>query len=127
MNRVILLGNICNDLELKENGENKILSFNIAVQRKFKNKDGQYESDFFRTTAFNNTAEFIKNNFSKGRKILVECRAQNRNWEDDQGQKHYTTDFIIENCYFADKKSDNDTEIEQKETKVVNNSSYSPF
>lgn len=108
MNKAIFLGNICNDLELKESGETKILNFNIAVQRKFKNKEGQFETDFFRITAFNNNATFIKNYFSKGRKILVECRVQNRNYEDEQGQKHYSTDFILENCYFADSKKNNE-------------------
>lgn len=108
MNKIFFLGNICNDIETKTLNENtNISTFNLAVQRKFKNKDGEYETDFFKITAFNTNANFISKYFSKGRKILVECRAQNRNWEDEQGQKHYTTDFIVDNCYFADSKKDN--------------------
>ena len=72
MNKVIIKGNICNDLEIKENGENKILSFNVAVQRNFKNKNQEYESDFFRVSAFNQQAIFINNYFKKGSQIIIE-------------------------------------------------------
>lgn len=106
MNKVILLGNICNDLELKENGEFKTINFNLAVQRKFKNKDGQYESDFIRIVAFNNTATFIKQYFNKGSKIVIEGRIQTRNYDDTNGIKHYVTEVIAENVEFAGSKQE---------------------
>lgn len=102
MNKIIFLGNVCNDIEFKEINNVKIATFNLAIQRKFKNNNGEYETDFFKITAFNNQASFISKYFSKGRKILVECHAQNRTWEDQTGQKRYATDFIVEQCYFAD-------------------------
>ena len=106
MNRIIIKGNICNDLELKESGETKILSFNVAVQRKFKNKNGEYETDFFRVSAFNQQATFISNYFRKGNQILVEGRLQNRTYEKD-GETRYATDIIAEQIEFCGKKDDN--------------------
>ena len=106
MNRIIIKGNICNDLELKESGDTKILSFNVAVQRKFKNKNGEYETDFFRVSAFNQQATFISNYFRKGNQILVEGRLQNRTYEKD-GETRYSTDIIAEQIEFCGKKDDN--------------------
>lgn len=110
MNRIILMGNICNDLELKENGDMKILHFNIAVQRRFKNKDGEYESDFFRVSSFGKTAEFINKFFSKGSKILVEGRLQNNNYTDAEGKMQYTNAIIVENVEFVGAKKTVETD-----------------
>lgn len=121
MNKTILLGNICNDLELKENGEFKTINFNLAVQRKFKNKDGQYESDFIRIVAFNNTASFIKQYFNKGSKIVVEGRIQTRNYDDTNGIKHYVTEVIAENVEFAGSKQEKTYDNIPEGTNVVDN------
>lgn len=110
MNRIILIGNICNDLELKENGDMKILHFNIAVQRRFKNKDGEYESDFFRVSSFGKTAEFINKFCSKGSKILVEGRLQNNNYTDAEGKMQYTNAIIVENVEFVGAKKTVETD-----------------
>lgn len=108
MNKLILIGNICNDLELKENGETKILSFNIAVQRKFKDKNGEFISDFFRVTAFNQQAVFIEKYFNKGMKIALEARVQNDNFTDNEGKQQYRNNIIIESVEFCGSKKDND-------------------
>lgn len=56
---------------------------------------------------------------TKGQQILVETHLQNRNWEDDQGQKHYATDFIVERCYFADTKKEMSQETATEITNVL--------
>jgi single-strand DNA-binding protein len=104
MNKIFLIGNICNDLELKENGDVSILHFNVAVQRKFKNKNNEYESDFFRVTAFEQQAKFINNYFSKGSKIVIEGRLQNNNYTDANGKMQYSNAIIIENVEFCGAK-----------------------
>ena len=123
MNKVILLGNICNDLELKENGDFKTINFNLAVQRKFKNKDGQYESDFIRIVAFNNTASFIKQYFNKGSKIVIDGRIQTRNYDDTNGIKHYVTEVIAENIEFTGTKQEKTYENIPEGTNVVDGAS----
>lgn len=126
MNKLILIGNICNDLELKENGETKILSFNIAVQRKFKDKNGEFISDFFRVIAFNQQAVFIEKYFNKGMKIALEARVQNDNFIDNEGKQQYRNNIIIESVEFCGSKKDNDepANINQAEldVNVVNTS-----
>ena len=107
MNKLILIGNICNDLELKENGETKILSFNVAVQRKFKDKNGEFVSDFFRVTAFNQQAIFIEKYFNKGMKIALEARIQNDNFTDNEGKQQYRNNIIIEQVEFCGSKAQN--------------------
>lgn len=108
MNKAIFMGNIVKDIETrKTNKGDNVISFTIAVQRKFTNVNGERETDFFNLTAFGKTGEFISKYFSKGKKILVEARIQNRSWEDETGAKRYVTDYIVEQTYFADSKSDN--------------------
>lgn len=102
MNKVILLGNIVNHLELIEKNENKkYIQFTIAVKRPFK-KD---ETDFIRCVAFNDKAVFIHNHFSKGAKILIEGYLNINVYEKD-GEKREASSIIIDNCYFCEKKTD---------------------
>lgn len=84
------IGRITKDLEIREstNGT-KILPFDIAVQRKFKNNQDEYESDFISCIAFNKTAEFLNNYAKKGYLIGVEGELQNNNFERQDGTTNY--------------------------------------
>lgn len=84
------IGRITKDLEIREstNGTT-FLSFDIAVQRKFKNNEDEYESDFINCIAFNKTAEFINNYAKKGYLIGVEGELQNNNFERQDGTTNY--------------------------------------
>lgn len=134
MNKIILIANICNDLEIKESGENKILSFNVAVKRKFKNKNEEYESDFIRVKCFNQRAIFVEKYFKKGSKIVIEGHLQSSTWEDEQGIKHYSLDVIADEVEFCGSKKENNNEPEnvnqaELDVNVVDNGSNSdlPF
>ena len=134
MNKIILIANICNDLEIKESGENKILSFNVAVKRKFKNQAGEYESDFVRVKCFNQRAIFVEKYFKKGSKIVIEGHLQSSTWEDEQGIKHYSLDVIADEVEFCGSKKENNNEPEnvnqaELDVNVVDNGSNSdlPF
>jgi len=109
LNKVILLGRICKDLELKQAGGTNVVKFNLAVNRKFTKQGEEKQTDFISCVAFGKTAETIVNYLSKGRQIVVEGRIQTGNYEKD-GQRIYTTDVIVESFNFADgkqnKKSD---------------------
>jgi single-strand DNA-binding protein len=109
LNKVILLGRICKDLELKQAGATNVVKFNLAVNRKFTKQGEEKQTDFISCVAFRKTAETIVNYLSKGRQIVVEGRIQTGNYEKD-GQRIYTTDVIVESFNFADgkqnKKSD---------------------
>lgn len=107
-NHITITGNICNDLEIKTSGETKILNFTVAVRRKYKDKEGNYESDFIRCVAFNNTANFIANYFKKGSPILVEGSLQTTTYETESGEKRNSFNVVVESTdFFGGKKEDN--------------------
>ncbi|WP_239705749.1 MULTISPECIES: single-stranded DNA-binding protein [unclassified Mammaliicoccus] len=84
------IGRITKDLEIRVSANGTmILPFDIAVQRKFKNNQDEYESDFISCIAFNKTAEFINNYAKKGYLIGVEGELQNNNFERQDGTMNY--------------------------------------
>jgi single-strand DNA-binding protein len=105
MNRVILIGRLTKDPEIRTSGNYTIASFSIAVDRKFK-RDGEPEADFFNCTAFNKTAELVEKYCKKGTKMVVEGRIQNDNYEKD-GVKHYGVKIMVDSLEFAESKSVN--------------------
>ena len=114
MNRVILIGRLTKDPEIRTSGNYTIASFNIAVDRKFK-RDGEPEADFFNCTAFNKTAEFTEKYCKKGTKMVVEGRIQNDNYEKD-GVKHYGVKIMVDSLEFAESKSTKNTPSTKVET-----------
>lgn len=108
MNRFEFLGRISQDPTIRNTQNGGIVySTSIAVERKYK-KENEVNTDFFNITSFGKTAEIMQKYMNiKGTRILVEGHMQNKNWEDENGQKHYGTNFIVDNCYFADSKKEN--------------------
>ena len=111
MNKVILMGRLTRDPEVRySQGESAlaIARFTLAVDRRGRRQDGadQQTADFISCVAFGKTAEFCSKYYKKGQQVLVEGRIQNRTWEDQNGQKRYATDFVVEQAYFADSRRD---------------------
>lgn len=105
MNKFQFLGRLTKDPEVRYTANNtQVTVFPLAVNRKYNNEEAK--ADFFNITAFGKTAEFCGKYFSKGQQVLVEGRIQNKNWEDEKGNKRYGTDYIAEQVYFADSKRD---------------------
>lgn len=104
LNKTILGGRLTADVELKQtpNGV-PVCTFTIAVNR----KGNQKETDFINCVAWRNTAEFISKYFGKGSSICVIGSIQNRSWEDQNKQKRYITEVIVDEANFVDSKSDN--------------------
>ena len=105
-NHIVITGNIGNDLEIKTSGETKILNFTVAVRRRFKDKEGNYPSDFIRCVAFNNTAEFISKFFQKGSSILVEGNLQSNSYETGSGEKRTSYNVVVENIDFFGRRNE---------------------
>ena len=108
MNKIILLGNLTKDVNVRytQNGK-PVARTSIAVNRKVKNPQGKYDSDFFNLIAWDKTAEFFGNYLQKGSRILVEGRLQNNHYTDKNNVKHYSEDVVVENVEFAGGKSAN--------------------
>lgn len=100
MNKVTLMGRITHDLELKTVGDNEVLNFSIAVDRRFKT-NGEKVTDFFNITAWNHTAEFIHEYFSKGRMIAIVGELQTRKWETESGDTRTQYEVITNEVYFT--------------------------
>lgn len=111
MNKVILIGRLTKDPETKfTNINNKqVTSFSLAVNRRFAKQGEEKQADFINIVAWNKTAEFCSKYFQKGQQIGVVGRLQTRNWEDENEVKHYVTEVIAEEVYFADSKKEGTT------------------
>lgn len=108
MNKVILLGRLTADPELRQT-QSGIAScrFTVACNRKFKNEStGEYDADFITCVAWRQTAEFISRYFSKGKMIVVEGSLRSGSYQDRNHSDvtHYTTDLYVENVEFAGDK-----------------------
>ena len=106
MNKVILLGNLTKDPVKRTTASGKpVTSFSVACQRRFKNQDGQYETDYVDCVAWNQTAEFVERHFKKGSRILVEGSLRTRSYEDKQGYRRYVTEVWCDNVEFGGSKA----------------------
>ena len=111
MNKVILLGRLTKDPEVRyTQGENSTATarFSTAVNRKFKNAEGNYDADFINCVSFGKTAEFIEKYFHKGDMIALTGRIQTGSYTNKDGQRVYTTDVVVEQVEFAESKASND-------------------
>ena len=114
MNKVILLGNLTRDPEIRyTSGDNAmaIARFGIAVQRRVSRNsqnNGGTDVDFINCVAFGRTGENIGKFFTKGRKIAISGRLQTGSWEDSNGQKRTSVDVVVEDFDFCDRKGDNE-------------------
>ena len=117
MNKVILMGRLTKDPETRytQSTNTQVTSFTLAVNRRFVKDGEERQADFINIVAWNKTAEFVSKYFKKGQQVGVIGRLQVRNWEDEQGQKHYVTEVIAEEVYFADTKKEESTSAPTEE------------
>ena len=106
MNKVIILGRLTANPEIRYTQAGKaVASLTIAVNRGF----GSDSADFINCVAFEKLAEIIGNNLSKGSQVLVEGRMQNRSYENNQGEKRFITEVVLNNIEFVGSKKKNET------------------
>lgn len=105
MNKIELTGRITKEIELRYTQSNKAVgNFSLAVNRKFKNQNGEYEADFINCIVFDKLAETIKEYVKKGDLIGVCGRLQVRNYTDKDGNKKYITEVVVEEIDFLQSK-----------------------
>ena len=111
MNKVILMGRLTRDPEVRytQTSNTLVASFSLAVNRRFVRQGEERQADFINCVAWNKTGEFVSKYFKKGQQVAVVGRLQTRTWDDDKGQKHYITEVVVEETYFADSKRDGAT------------------
>ena len=102
LNKVILMGRITHDLELRQtpNGVS-VLSFSIAVDRSFARQGEERQTDFIDCVAWRQQAEFISRYFGKGRMIAVEGELQTRSYQDKNGNNRKAVEVVIDRASFT--------------------------
>ncbi|MBR6487481.1 MAG: single-stranded DNA-binding protein [Clostridiales bacterium] len=107
MNKVILMGRITKDIEVKQTPSNiAVCSFTIACDRRFKTQSGERQTDFINCVAWRQQATLIGNYFHKGSRIAIVGSLQSRSYDDQNGQKRYITEVIVDEVEFVDSKSE---------------------
>ena len=106
MNKLIVMGRLCADPEVRYGGANNtaVANFRIAVDRRFK-RDGEPDADFFLITALGKQGEFAEKYLRKGTKILMEGEIRNNNYTNKDGVMVYQNQIIATSIEFAESKS----------------------
>lgn len=104
MNKVILMGRLTADPDVRYTSDGTAIArYNLAVDRRFK-KDGEQSVDFISCVVFGKGGEFAEKYLKKGTKIAVEGRIQTGSYTNREGKKVYTTDVVVEAQEFAESK-----------------------
>lgn len=106
LNKAFLMGRLTRDPELRHTTTGTpVANFSIAVDRDFKDRTtGERSTDFLDVVVWRQTAEFVAQNFTKGRMIVVEGRIQTRSWTANDGTKRTAVEIVADQVYFADSK-----------------------
>ncbi|MBP5426717.1 MAG: single-stranded DNA-binding protein [Clostridiales bacterium] len=134
MNKIILMGRLTKDPELSytTNTNTAVCKFTLAVNRRFSRPTDEVRADFLPIVTWTKTAEFCSKYFKKGQQVAIVGRVETRNWTDQEGRKHYVTEVIGEEAYFAEGRRadgaelfDNNENVEGKdEAKSQNDGFY---
>lgn len=106
MNKVILMGRLTRDPEIRYGGANNtaVARYTLAVDRRFK-RDGEATADFINCIAFGRLGEFTEKYFRQGMRVSISGRIQTGSYTNKDGQKVYTTDVVVEEQEFAESKN----------------------
>ena len=122
INNAVLVGRVTKDIELKQTQANKsVTQFVLAVNRQFKNANGEREADFINIVAWGKTAELLAQYAHKGSQIGVVGRIQTRNYDNQQGQRVYVTEVVAESMTLLDSKGNNQNQQAQPQTQQSQN------
>ena len=136
MNKIILVGNVCNEIEIRYTSNNTpVASFTIAVNRNHTKEDGTKDTDFINIVAWNKKAELIHQYLKKGDRVGISGRLQARKYQNERGENRYVTEVVAEEIEFLNsKKSGLDEKSPVKsednralEEKVNSNKPYEDF
>lgn len=113
LNRVTLMGRLTRDPELRQtNNGTAVANFSLAVDRDFKEKDGERSTDFLDCVAWSHTANFVAKYCAKGSMVAVDGRVETRDWVDKNGTKRKSVEIRVNDLYFAERKGGNSSNSE---------------
>lgn len=120
MNKVVLMGRLTRDPELSytTNTNTAVCKFTLAVNRRFSKPTDEVRADFLPIVTWTKTAEFCSKYFKKGQMVGIIGRIETRNWTDQEGKKHYVTEVVGEEAYFAEGRRSDGAELFDNSTKT---------
>jgi len=105
MNKVILIGRLTRDPELRYTGSNRaVTQITVAVNRNFTNQNGEREADFINVVVWDKQAENVAKYLTKGRLVAIDGRIQTRNYDNNEGKKVYVTEVVALSVQFLESK-----------------------
>ena len=117
INRVVLIGRLTRDVELRYTQSGTAVgTFSLAVNRQFTNQAGEREADFINAVIWRKAAENFANFTGKGAMVAVEGRLQTRNYENNQGQRAYATEDVVDNFSLLESRAESDKRRAQNGT-----------
>lgn len=121
INRSVLVGRLTRDVDLRYTANGTaVATFTVAVNRQFTNANGEREADFINCVIWRKAAENFSNFTHKGSLVGIDGRIQTRNYENQQGQRIYVTEVVVENFALLEPKSANDNHP-SKNNNIPNN------
>lgn len=129
LNRVILVGNLTRDPELRytSNGGVAVVRFTVAVNRRFTNQQGEREADFINIVAWRNLAENCGNYLRKGSLVAIEGRIQTRSYENQEGRTVYVTEVVADDVRFLSSRNRTQSSYGQQESNQSKGMIDDPF
>ena len=125
LNKVILCGRLTADPELKQTPNGlAVCQFSIAINRKKQKDQTEQQADFINLVAWRTTAEFISKYFRKGSSICVIGAIQTRSWTDQQNNKRYATEVLIDEVMFVDSKNESGTTQPTEQSTYTTDSTF---
>lgn len=107
MNKAIIMGRLTKDPDVKYTQTGKVVTqFTLAVDRPFKDANGNKETDFIPVVVWGKAAELVGNSCQKGHRLLVDGRLQIRNYDAKDGTKRWVTEIIANSVEFVERKAD---------------------
>lgn len=115
MNKAIIMGRLTRDPEVRTTpSQVAVATFTVAVDRRFKNANGEKQADFIPVVAWRKLSEIVSRYFRKGSRIIVVGSIQTRNWEDKDGNKRTSTEIIADEIHFVDSKKESEQNAYQQ-------------
>lgn len=122
MNKVILVGNVTKDLELKTTTNGiATCTFSIAVNRKFKNAQGVQEADYINIVTWRQTAELCAKYLAKGRKVGIVGSIQTRSYTAKDGGKRYVTEVVADDVEFLTPRGSAGENVQESQPTDISN------
>lgn len=110
LNKVMIIGNLGRDPEIRQAGENKVANFTVAVTERFTDRAGQRQerTEWVNVVVWRKLAEIAQQYLRKGSQVYVEGKLQTRSWDDQNGQKKYMTEVVADNFQMLGRRDEQD-------------------